>query len=198
MAEQEQATETATETVEAGAEQEQEQTTEGDAKTETTDEIQPLVDRAVSKALETARTKWEREREQQTKAAEDAARREQLEKEENYKALLAEERARIAALEADNERRDYEINARKLLDELGMSGFAEDIVGSPEPLDKTRERAERLKAKLDAQTQSAVEKRLNTGDPLPKTTNKPDNGQERVRELANQFQPKYLRKKKAQ
>lgn len=172
MADQEHATATATETPDGGAEQGSQQTTEqGAGENGSTQISQSELDRVVSKALETARAKWERDHEQERKAAEEAARKAQLEQEGKYEELLNENRAELAALKAEQEARDYRINARELLDELGLGDFASVIIpNGVEPIETTRERAEQLKSKLDTQTQAAVEARLNTGKAIPNNT----------------------------
>ena len=169
----EQDTATATDTApDNGATQEQAQTTEADKSegtiTITQSEIDRIVQKAVQKNMDSQSVKLEEER----KRIEAESRKAQLESEGKYKELLSETNAEVASLRAQNEAREYKLTARQKLDEMEMGGFFDVLItNTVEPIETTIARAEKLKATFDAETQSALEKRLDTGSHIAKKSN---------------------------
>lgn len=171
MSEQDIAVSTETETRD-GAAQDTTQTTEADKSegtiTITQSEIDRIVQKAVQKNMDSQAVKLEEER----KRIEAESRKAQLESEGKYKELLSETNAEVASLRAQNESREYKLTARQKLDEMGMGGFFDVLVtNTVEPIETTMSRAEKLKATFDAETQSALEKRLDTGSHIAKKSN---------------------------
>ncbi len=173
MSEQDSATTTADAT-QAGAESGATQTTDKGDTGHATPITRSDIDREIAKAVQSNMANMEAKQSKLLLAKEEEQRKAQMESDGRHKELLAETKAEVAALRAEAEAREYKLSAREAVDSMSMSRFAEVLITSNvEPIETTRERAERLKDIFESELQARMEKALDTGSNVHKNTNAP-------------------------
>lgn len=144
------------------------QTTEEEPKVDepgtlslTQSELDSMLDKRVSKALETAKGKWEEETQAKISKAEELAKMSAAQRKE------AEEQQRSAELEKREKElnlREYRYEAKHQLEEQGLSEKFVDMVLSDDA-ETTKNNITSLKAEFDKSIEAAVNERLKGSTP---------------------------------
>ncbi|WP_208422104.1 DUF4355 domain-containing protein [Latilactobacillus fragifolii] len=136
-----------------------------DQLTFTTQEFDAEVDKRISKALETAKSKWDEQKQSEISQAEKLAKMSAAERKD------AEEKAKIAKLEQREKElnmREYRYEAKKELEINSMPAEFVDMVISDD-VETTKKNITALKSAFDKSVEKAVTERLK-GD-APKESN---------------------------
>jgi len=132
------------------------------------------IDRAVTKALQTAQARWKAEEASRLEAERRKAEQEKLEAQGEYKRLYEEKQAELERLAAERKRDQFRTEAINKLSDIGLVEFKDILLEPTETVDGVAEKASKLKASIDALVNAEVEKRLSgTRSPNPSGTTNP-------------------------
>lgn len=127
----------------------------------TQSELDSMLDKHTAKALETAREKWEAEKQEEISKAEQLAKMSAAERKE------AEDKAKLEALnkrEQELNMREYRYEAKHQLEEVGLPDTLVDLVLS-EDAETTKNNINSLKDLVDKHVEATVNERLKGSEP---------------------------------
>jgi hypothetical protein len=131
-------------------------------------EFDSTVDKKISKALETARTKWSAEAEEKIKKErEDAERLAKLSKDERKEAEFKKREEELKAKEEELNKRDFLNETTKQLNDKGLSPEFAEFVAVYGDADKTFERIGKLDEAIKSEVQKKVDEKLKTSADNP-------------------------------
>lgn len=132
-----------------------------DKQSFTQSELDSLLDKHAAKALETAREKWEAEKQEEISKAEQLAKMSAAERKE------AEDKAKLEALnkrEQELNMREYRYEAKHQLEEVGLPDTMVDMVLS-DNAETTKNNITALKELVDKHVEATVNERLKGSEP---------------------------------
>ncbi len=147
-----------------------------------TSELESLLDKRVTQALETQQKKHEKKQAKQ----DDDLEQQRLESEGKYKELADKRAEELEVLKAERADRQFRDDARTKLKDLELESLAEVLlqpIGSD--LDKLELNAQKLRKLLDAEVEAAVNERLSTGSKKRVVKGKVNNGAGSVKDMSD-------------
>lgn len=127
----------------------------------TQSELDSMLDKHAAKALETAREKWEAEKQEEISKAEQLAKMSAAERKE------AEDKAKLETLnkrEQELNMREYRYEAKHQLEEVGLPDTLVDLVLSDDA-ETTKNNINSLKELVDKHVEATVNERLKGSEP---------------------------------